>query len=128
MNSIQILAFLSAGCGLLIFALAVPLILRRVRPNGIYGIRTKAAFASDSDWYRINSIGGRYLAVSGLIIFVVGVVGFFLPVSMFHAYSIIAAVVTLLAVFLPCFRLCSLKPSRDAGHTASSSEGSGGKH
>src|SRR4030095_15419198 len=73
LNSIQILASLTVGCGVLICALAIPLVLRRVPPNGIYGIRTKASFASESDWYRINSIGGRYLAVSGLIISMVGV-------------------------------------------------------
>ena len=106
MSPIQTIASLTAATGLLIFALAIPLIRRRVPPNGIYGIRTRAAFASESDWYRINAIGGRYLAISGLIIFVFGAAGFFLPESMFHAYSISAAIVTLLAVFVPCFCLC----------------------
>ena len=112
MNSIQVLALLTAGCGLVISGLAIPLILRRVPPNGIYGIRTKASFASESDWYRINWVGGRYLAVSGFMIVIVGAIGFFLPLSMFGAYSIGAATVTLLAVFVPCLRLCSLKRSK----------------
>src|SRR5688572_18081197 len=114
MNSIQILASLTGGTGIVIFGLAIPLILRRVPPNGVYGVRTKASFASESDWYRINSIGGRHLAVSGLLILIVGAVGFFLPMSMFSAYSISAAIVTLLAVFVPCFRLCSLKCSQNS--------------
>jgi uncharacterized membrane protein len=114
MNSIQILASLAAGCGLFIFAFAIPLILRRVSPNGFYGIRTKASLASESDWYRINAIGGRYLAVSGLVILIVGAVGFFLPMSMRTPYSITAAVVTLLAVMVPCLRLCLLKPSKNS--------------
>lgn len=119
MNSIQILAALTLGVGLLIFALAIPLILRRVPPNGIYGIRTKAAFASESDWYRINFIGGRYLAISSLVIVITGAVGFFLPLSAFNSYSITAGIVTLLAVFLPCLRLCSLKASKSCNvHTA----------
>lgn len=110
MNATQILASLTGGTGLLILGLAIPLILRRVPPNGIYGIRTKASFASESDWYRINSVGGRQLAVSGGILFIVGVVGLFLPASMLGAYAIAAAVVTLLAVLVPCVRLCMLKP------------------
>jgi uncharacterized membrane protein len=114
MNSIQILAAVTAGSGLLIFAFAIPLILRRVPPNGIYGIRTKAAFASESDWYRINAIGGRYFAISGLVILIVGAVGFFLPVSLRDAYSITAATVTLLAVLVPGLRLCVLKPSKSS--------------
>ena len=111
MNSIQIVASVIAGSGLLTFLLAIPLILRRVPPNAIYGVRTKASFASDSDWYRINAIGGRYLAVSGTIILLVGMAGFLLPVSLFDKYSIGAAVATLLVVIIPCIRLCLLKPS-----------------
>ena len=120
MNSIQILASLTAGVGLLILALAIPLILRRVPPNGIYGVRTKASFASESDWYRINVIGGRYLAVSGGIILIVGAIGFFVPMSTFGAYSIIAGIVTLLAVLVPCFRLCSLKSSKNSNDNSRS--------
>ncbi len=112
MNSIQIIASLTGSTGIVVFGLAIPLILRRVAPNGVYGVRTKASFASESDWYRINSIGGRHLAVSGLLILIVGAVGFFLPMSMFSAYSITAAIVTLLAVLVPCLRLCMLKPSK----------------
>jgi hypothetical protein len=111
MNSIQIIASLTTGVGLLILALAIPLIRGRVPPNGIYGIRTKAAFASRSDWYRINSLGGRYLAVSGLVILIFGGIGFFLSESARDGYSIAAAIVTLLAVLVPCIRLCAQKPS-----------------
>jgi uncharacterized membrane protein len=110
MNSIQSFAALISGSGLLISVLAIPLVLRRVPPNSFYGIRTKASFASDSDWYRINVIGGRYLALSGLVILVIGIVGFFLPVSFRDPYSISATVAALLAVIIPCIRLGLLKP------------------
>lgn len=111
MNSIQSLAALIAGSGLLITLLAIPLVLRRVPPNAIYGVRTKASFTSNTDWHRINAIGGRYLFVSGLIILSVGCVGFFLPVSLRDSYAISAAVAAMLAVIIPCIRLCLLKPS-----------------
>jgi uncharacterized membrane protein len=110
MNSLQLLASVTAGAGLLIFALAIPLILRRVPPNELYGVRTKAAFASEADWYRINAIGGRYLAISGVLIFLTGCAGFFLPVSMRNTYSVASAIITLFAVLVPCIRLCRLKP------------------
>ena len=112
MNSIQIIASLTGCTGVVLFGLAIPLIQRRIPPNSIYGIRTKASFASESDWYRINSIGGRHLAVSGLLILIVGAVGFFLPMSVFRYYSTAAAIATLLGVFVPCVRLCMLKPSK----------------
>jgi uncharacterized membrane protein len=109
MNTLRLLASVTAGAGLLIFALAIPLILRRVPPNELYGVRTKAAFASEADWYRINAIGGRYLAISGVLIFLTGCAGFFLPVSMRNTYSVVSVIITLLAVLVPCIRLCRLK-------------------
>ena len=115
MNSIQNIAALIAGSGLLISLVAIPLILGRVPPNSLYGVRTKASFASDSDWYRLNAIGGRYLAFSGIVILAMGIVGFFLPVSFLNSYANSATVAALLAVIIPCIRLCLLKPctSRD---------------
>ena len=110
MNSIQSFAALIAGSGILITLLAIPLLLRRVPPNSLYGVRTPASFASDLDWYRINAIGGRYLVLSGIVILVVGMVGFFLPGSVRDPYTISAAVVALLAVIFPCIRLGLLKP------------------
>ena len=115
MNSLQVLAALTVGVGLVMFVLAIPLMRARVPPNGIYGFRTKAAFASESDWYRINSQGGRYLAISSLVILLVGGIGFFLPASAQNGYSITAAIVTVLAVLVPCFRICSLKVSQPSG-------------
>ena len=110
MNSMQGIAALIAGSGLFISLLAIPLIVRRVPPNSVYGVRTKASFASESDWYRINTIGGRYLVRSEIVILLVGLAGFFLPVSLLDAYSICATVIALLAVLIPCIRLGLLKP------------------
>lgn len=114
MNSIQSLAALISGSGLLLSLLAIPLILRRVPPNAVYGVRTKASFASDADWYRINAIGGRYLVFSGIIVFAVGIAGFFLPVSSRDTYSLSATVITLSAVIIPCIRLSLIKASARA--------------
>jgi uncharacterized membrane protein len=110
MNSMQSVAALIAGSGLLIALLAIPLILRRVPPNSLYGVRTKASFASDSDWYRINAIGGRYLTLAGIFILVVGIIGFFSAGLRRDSYSISATVAALLAVIIPCIRLGLLKP------------------
>lgn len=111
MNSIQGIAGLITGSGMLIALLSIPLILRRVPPNALYGIRTKASFSSDADWYRINAIGGRYLAGSGTVLIAVGLVGFFLSASLRDLYCIGAGIITFLAVVIPCIRLCVLKPS-----------------
>ena len=78
----QIVASTLVGTGILIVLLSIPLIARRVPPNSTYGIRIRAAFASEEEWYRINSTGGRYFVVSGLVITATGVAGFFLPQSL----------------------------------------------
>lgn len=109
MSSIQIIALMITGSGLLILALSIPLILRRIPPNAVYGIRTRASFASESDWYRINQIGGRYLSIASSLIILSGVIGFFLPASLLDPYSIAAAVVSILAVLVPCIRLSRMK-------------------
>ena len=110
MNTIQTIASLITGSGILTLLLSLPLICRRIPPNALYGIRTRAAFSSESDWYRINAIGGRYLAFASLIIISAGVVGFFLPVSLLGTYGITAAFVTLVSALLPCLRLCFMRP------------------
>jgi len=109
MNSIQQLAAIISGSGLLIILLAIPLILKKVPRNSAYGVRTQAAFASDADWYRINTIGGWYLLGAGILILATGIVGWFLPVSLRNVYSLSATGITLAAVLLPCLRLGSLK-------------------
>jgi hypothetical protein len=43
----------------------IPLVLRMVKPNRLYGIRVPAAFTSDANWYRINSYGAKCLFVFG---------------------------------------------------------------
>ena len=105
----SLVAALILSTGLLLSLLSLPLIFRRVPPNLLYGVRTRAAFASDADWYRINAIGGRYLLRSGGVICLLGVVGFFLPSTALAPYGITAAVVTVVALLIPAFRLWTLK-------------------
>lgn len=47
------------GCGLLTMAIARPLILRRVPPNQIYGVRFSATYADEWVWYEANEASGR---------------------------------------------------------------------
>ena len=58
---------LLAGVGLLFVALAVPLILRRVPPNALYGLRVRATFADDDVWYEANVRSARGLLVIGIL-------------------------------------------------------------
>jgi hypothetical protein len=61
------------GIGLLTTALAVPLVLRKVPMNRIYGIRIPKAFNSDDNWYDINAYGGKLFLAFGLFLTIFGV-------------------------------------------------------
>ena len=59
------LVAISFGSGILLIALAVPLWLRRIPPNLLYGVRFKSTLADNAVWYEINAVAGRNLVVIG---------------------------------------------------------------
>lgn len=63
------------GIALLLGALSIPLIRRRVPMNKFYGVRFPQSFQSDEAWYRINAFGGKCLVVASLAILFVGIYG-----------------------------------------------------
>lgn len=54
------------ACSLLFAGLSVPLLLRRVPRNLVYGFRTRATLASDRLWYEANACFGRWLLAGSL--------------------------------------------------------------
>jgi uncharacterized membrane protein len=70
------LSLSNTGVGLLIVAVAIPLILRKVPMNPWYGVRFASSYKSDWLWYEINEYGGKLLAAMGLIWSAYGVAGF----------------------------------------------------
>lgn len=69
---------LFAILGLVTIALSVPLLLRRVPPNPVYGLRVPATFKDEQVWYDANAACGRDLLLFGVVIAVLAVV---LPVA-----------------------------------------------
>lgn len=63
--NILLLVFLSTG--VLLIALALPLMRRTVPPNGWYGLRVEATFADEWVWYEANAHSGRDLVVLGVV-------------------------------------------------------------
>lgn len=68
-----ILEIVFAAVGLLIAALGVPLMRRRVKRNGWYGLRTPATLQSKRVWYEANAKSGRDMVVLGLLLFALAV-------------------------------------------------------
>jgi len=69
--------------GLLFITLSIPLVLRKVGMNNLYGFRFKASFRSEENWYMINAYGGRQLITWSIAMILVGAGCFFLPVKVF---------------------------------------------
>jgi uncharacterized membrane protein len=101
---------------LLMVVLAIPLILRKVRRNVLYGFRTCATLADDFVWYEANAYFGRGLLVSSLVS--AGAVLTLSEVngvsqSFFFASTIFALVVPALVATLLTLRFArSLTPGR----------------
>ena len=65
--------------GLLLVGLSIPLLLRRVKPNGWYGFRTRKTFSDERVWYESNAYAAKWLLISGVIHTVVSLVLYFVP-------------------------------------------------
>lgn len=61
-----ILLALYSFSGLLLAGLSVPLILRKIPPNGLYGFRIPSTLENPSLWYKVNEYAGRRFLVVGL--------------------------------------------------------------
>ena len=77
--------------GLVLIGISVPLILRRVKMNPLYGVRIPKAFESEVNWYAINEFGGKVLAASGAAIALVGVLALVIAPSSLGAIVLLAS-------------------------------------
>ena len=59
------------GAAIVTGLVAVPLALRKVPRNRLYGIRTRRTLADDAVWYETNAFGGRCLLVASAVTLVV---------------------------------------------------------
>ena len=67
--------YVHCGIGLVSMVLSVPLILKKIPMNRLYGIRIRKAFVSQRNWYDINAYGGRLLFAFGLFLLACGWLG-----------------------------------------------------
>jgi hypothetical protein len=63
----------------LLVLLSIPLILRRIPPNPLYGLRVPATYKDEQVWYDANAASGRDFAIFGacmtLLTFVLSAAG-----------------------------------------------------
>jgi len=58
--------FAILGCSALFVVIAIPLVLRIVPRNVIYGFRTRTTLSDDAIWFEANAHFGRRLLVASL--------------------------------------------------------------
>jgi uncharacterized membrane protein len=95
------LACLITAVGVIVLGLSLPLVYRKVPMNAFYGMRIPASFASEQRWYDINAYGGRFFVRWSALIIASGLIGFFLPRSVFPVYQWTVLGIVLVCVLAP---------------------------
>ena len=90
------------GCATLFAILAIPLMLRKVPRNVVYGYRTRKTLSDDKVWYEANAHFGRGLFIASIVSVIVLFV-----LSRIHLLSP--------QVFLPTAVVALVAPSAIAG-------------
>ena len=72
---------------------SLPLVLGKVKMNGLYGIRIPESFRSEARWYQINRFGGILFLLWGLAIGISGAVGISLPSSHWSKYNVVSGAI-----------------------------------
>lgn len=65
--------YLHLGVSILVIALSIPLILRKVPMNHVYGVRFTQSYKSDKAWFEINAYGGKMLLIWNLPPLLIGI-------------------------------------------------------
>jgi len=93
--------------GLLLAAVSVPLILRLIPPNGLYGFRVRKTIEHPEIWYPVNKYGGERLLMASLLV-VLAAIGYpFIPDITIEVYSyavLVTWVVASTIAFIGSFR------------------------
>lgn len=97
MAVILILGVVFVFSGVLLIALGVPLMNRRVPPNAWWGLRVPATFADEEVWYEANAASGRDAVRFGVVLVIAALVLPLVGVSA-EAYALIMCVLTLVGV------------------------------
>jgi hypothetical protein len=76
-----LLGILNISCGVLFLLLSIPLVMKKVPMNSIYGFRISKAFDSEANWYEVNRYGGRQLIQWSILLIIIGTLYFTFPMD-----------------------------------------------
>ena len=89
--------------GLLLSALAIPLILRKIGPNPVYGFRVKQTLEDPKVWYDGNAYAGKGMLVDGLITVIAAVVLYAVPGISVDRYAFSVTAIFFLSLGITLF-------------------------
>lgn len=95
--------FLSTG--ITTIAVCVPLLLGKIRRNGVYGIRIPKSFESDEVWFAINRYGAEQMIIWAATMMAFGVGAMFLPLRDSQALGIWFGITVVLSLLVPVFQI-----------------------
>jgi uncharacterized membrane protein len=93
--------------GSLLILLSIPLVLRKIPPNPIYGFRVRWTMEDPELWYSVNAFAGKWLSVVG-IFSILGAVG----LSLIPGIPLILYAFVCLAIFVFTFTLALVQSAR----------------
>jgi len=83
--SILTIVFITSG--LILAGLSVPLMLRKIPPNGLYGFRVKKTMEHPEIWYPVNAYGGKWLLAVGIGVVLAAVIFVNIPGLTLDVYA-----------------------------------------
>jgi uncharacterized membrane protein len=87
--------------GSVIFILLIPLYRGKVRTNPVYGIRTRKAFESEENWYKINRYGAIALMYWAALLMVMGITCLYIPPQ----FVLTVVKVSILLIIIPLIQI-----------------------
>lgn len=86
--------------GVLLSILSIPMIVKIIKPNSLYGFRVKKTMENPDIWYAVNSYSGKWLLGTGLVIVAAAIGLTYVPSITLDAYAF-----GMLAVFVVAFAI-----------------------
>lgn len=107
MDNLNIIIGISnLSTAIIIMAVCIPLLLKKMPMNSMYGFRLSKSFRSNENWYAINSYGAKHLIIWSSLLGVLGIVCFFLPPMESGVMMLLAILPIPISIIPPIVMVC----------------------
>ena len=93
-----ILGFSNIFSGILVIAVCIPLLNKKIGMNRVYGFRLRKSFKSDENWFEINRYGARRMILWSFVIIAIGIFSLTLSTNVGDPLRIIMSCAPLLLI------------------------------